>query len=129
MTTTNTPACRGCGKRISRYAAKHGGMCFACQQEADPPTWFSRWRRYPGSIIGHIGQGLICGAAAATPYWPPAAVWAAAYLAYQFGSGARKWAAVGHPDTMGLDTVDFAVGFAFGYAAAAICRHKPLPLL
>ena len=82
------------------------------------PTWFSRWKSYPLSIIGHLAQGAACGAAAATGHHWPAGIWAGGYLAYQFGSGARKWATCGHPDTMGLDTMDFAVGFAAGYIAA-----------
>ena len=86
------------------------------------PNWFNRWRRYPGSIIGHITQGAICGLVAAYGHHWPAAVWSTAYMAYQFGSGARKWAEVGHPDTMGLDTVDFAIGFAVAYGVTATCR-------
>ena len=86
------------------------------------PTWFSRWRAYPGSVIGHLAQGAACGALAAWGHHWPAGVWLTGYLAYQFGSGARKWSAVGHPDTMGLDTMDAAVGFAFGYGGAAVVR-------
>lgn len=86
------------------------------------PTWFSRWRKYPGSIIGHMAQGAACGVAAAYGHHWPAGVWLTASLAYQFGSGARKWSAVGHPDTMGLDTIDYAVGFIVGYAGGAIAH-------
>ena len=82
--------------------------------------WFRRFRIYGWSVAGHIAQGAACGAAAAYGHHWPAGIWAMGYLAYQFGSGARKWAAVGHPDTMGLDTMDFAVGFVPGYAITRI---------
>ena len=86
------------------------------------PSWFSRWRRYPMSIIGHIGQGAAAGVAASYGHHWPAGIWSAGFLAYQFGSGARKWSIYGHPDTMGLDTMDYAIGFALGYGICHLVR-------
>ena len=96
-----------------------------------PPTWFGRWRVYPWSVAGHIAQGVaatIMAALAALLFHngiaddsPPvtaggmalgfaAIVWTAGFFLYQVGSGFRKFANLGHTDTMGLDSFDFAVG-------------------
>lgn len=97
-----------------------------------PPTWFGRWRVYPWSVAGHIAQGAAATAMAALAALlfyngiadgnaPPhiaggtalgfaAIVWTAGFFLYQVGSGFRKFANLGHTDTMGLDSFDFAVG-------------------
>ena len=129
-----------------------------------PPTWFSRWRTYPASIIGHIAwgsfgaaliplgvaggvaggiyvggitnvgedagasagaiAGAICGAA-----WSWG--WLCAGFVYQFGSGLRKHDTEGRVDTIGLDCVDYAIGWAagIGLTTAAAVLACPLVLL
>lgn len=82
--------------------------------------WFSRWRRYPFSVAGHIAQGVAAGTAAAYGHEFAAGVWFLSFWGYQFGSGLRKWANQGHCDTMGNDGFDFAVGFVPGYAITRI---------
>ena len=72
-------------------------------------AWFSRWKRYPGSCFGHIAWGALAG-------YVGGADGLALFmggLAYQFGSGWRKQQA-GEIDSVGLDSFDYAVGFAIG---------------
>ena len=85
-------------------------------------TWFSRWRVYPWSCAGHVTQGIAAGALAGAGHHWPAAVWFTGYLAYQFGSGARKAVNRHETDTIGLDSFDFTVGFLPGYAIATAVR-------
>lgn len=86
------------------------------------PTWFSRWRAYPGSVIGHLAQGAACGALAAWGHHWPAGVWGLGFGFYQGMSFARKVNQQGRGDTAGLDGFDFVVGFVPGYAVAAVVR-------
>ena len=109
------PACTDC----DQYRARPGhATCYRCGAQEPPPTWFGRWRRYPWSVAGHIATGAACGVMAAFDWHWPAAVWAGAFFAYQFGSGARKAINRRETDTMGLDTYDLAVGFVPAYCIA-----------
>ena len=77
------------------------------------PTFWSRYRKYPLSCLGHTAQGAICGLLATVqPYGAMVAfTWAALFVAYQGLSFARKIDWDGRGDTAGLDTMDFIVGF------------------
>lgn len=93
-------------------------------------TWFSRWRKkpdgtkgYPGSIIGHMAQGVAAGVLAAYGYHWAAGIWTAGYFSYQFGSGARKAINKRKADTIGLDAFDFTIGFVPAYLVAKAVRH------
>ena len=77
--------------------------------------WFARWKAYPLSVLGHIAQGAVAGIAAAAGLTPMWVVMLVGYLAYQFGSGARKAVNTHATDTIGLDAFDFAVGFVPAY--------------
>ena len=114
-----------------------------------PPTWFGRWRVYPWSVAGHIAQGAAATAmmalaallfaagiddgraasiAAGTALAFAAIVWAAGFFLYQVGSGFRKFANLGHTDTMGLDSFDFAVGAVIaGVIIRALALLEVLP--
>ena len=77
------------------------------------PTWFSRWKRYPLSCLGHCAQGVIAGLLVSTGRLDAivfAVLWAAAFWIYQGLSFARKVNQDGKGDTAGLDSVDFLVG-------------------
>ena len=82
------------------------------------PTYFSRWRRYPLSCLGHTAQGVAVGLLMMTPLrwqelWPltvVACVLAVGYFLYQLGSGARKAINNHHTDSIGWDIVDLSVG-------------------
>ena len=94
------------------------------------PTWFSRWRSYPWSVLGHITQGFVAGATAGTgsPQGITlAAVWFGGFVAYQGLSFARKVNLEGRGDTAGLDAFDFVVGFVpgwiIGFVGTAIHRR------
>ena len=85
------------------------------------PTWFSRWKKYPLSVIGHIAQGAASAILASTDHEFAALIWASGFTAYQFGSFARK-SQSGRGDTVGLDTFDFVVGFIPTYAGIIAFR-------
>ena len=77
------------------------------------PTWFSRWRVYPRSVLGHVLQGAASGLLV---HIGPvglaiAAFWFLGFVAYQALSFARKVSTEGRGDTAGLDAFDFIVGF------------------
>ena len=96
------------------------------------PTYFSRWRAYPRSCLGHTAQGVLTGMVILAPLLfasqmpnVPAAVAAAiifsplsvlgftlalGYWAYQFGSGARKAVNRHQTDSIGWDAADLSVG-------------------
>ena len=76
--------------------------------------WFARFRRYPGSVLGHIAWGAVAGLVASRDPVSGAVLLSGGY-AYQFGSAWRK-SEQGRIDTVGLDAFDYPVGFAIGYA-------------
>ena len=89
------------------------------KSETTNHTWFSRWKKYPGSIIGHIAQGVVAGGVLglgaafgiAIPCAIFALLWAWGFWKYQEMSFARKVNETGRGDTAGLDSFDFVVGF------------------
>ena len=80
--------------------------------------WFSRFRRYPGSVCGHIAWGALAGYVGATDPVSGTALLSGGY-AYQFGSAWRK-SESGRIDSVGLDAFDYPVGYAVGYAVGRI---------
>ena len=84
------------------------------------PTWFSRIKVYPLSVLGHVAQGACAGALAAGGHEFAAFVWMTCFIAYQGLSFARKVSQQGRGDTAGLDAYDFFVGFAPAYALVYI---------
>ena len=86
------------------------------------PTWFSRWKVYPASCLGHVAQGGGAGVLGALGHEVAALVWFGGYVAYQGLSFARKVNTEGRGDTAGLDAFDFIVGFIPVYTAVAIAR-------
>ena len=67
-----------------------------------------RWEQFPGSILGHILQGGVCGALIATGEVGPIAVgtvWMAASSFYQWAGFAK------YGDTVKRDWKDYLVGF------------------
>ena len=110
--------------RCGRYNKAPGQKtCYRCAYDAaGTVTWFSRFKMYPKSVIGHIAQGAgaaLCvavpmamgGGPALTAGITTAAIWYLGFRDYQFGSAKRKEINTGRTDTMGLDTYDFIVGF------------------
>ena len=81
------------------------------------PTWFSRWRKYPVSILLHIfGWGVPAGILLGTAGLEPAGIiMLVGFALYELASGARHYANDGHMDTAGLDTVDAVVGAVPAY--------------
>ena len=74
--------------------------------------WFSRFRHYPLSVLGHIAWGVGAGWVGGVD----GAVLFSGGLAYQFGSGWRKYSR-GDIDTVGMDAFDYAVGYLIGNVA------------
>lgn len=79
------------------------------------------WKRYGWAYVLHVLEGLLTGGVAmlAVEYNDmPLSVFAFTlcilYIAYQGLSFARKW------DTVGIDMVDYSVGFATGALAVYI---------
>ena len=78
-------------------------------------AWLARWKRYPGSCLGHHAWAFPWGVVGA---WDPATgltMGLGAGWAYQFGSAWRK-SEQGRIDTVGLDAFDYPVGYSIGYA-------------
>lgn len=94
-----------------------------CDPVTKPPTWFSRWRSYPLSVLGHIGQGVAGGLLFASNVEGTnemAFVWALGYFTYQGLSFARKVNTTGRGDTAGLDAYDFVVGMVPAFIIAKV---------
>ena len=96
--------------------------------------WFRRFQHYPGSILGHITWGIGSGIVSTVDPINGAALLSGGY-AYQFGSAWRKTrnrqrmidAGLIPPantgiDTVGLDSFDYAVGYAIGLGAGYSLR-------
>ena len=102
--------------------------CYACapaSQASPEATWFSRWRKYPKSVAGHIAQGFALGSLCFADFWMgfgATALYGQFFLAYQIGSGARKAVNKRKTDTIGLDAFDFIVGAAPPLVAALLWR-------
>ena len=78
--------------------------------------WLKRFKTHPLHCLSHIVVGGV--ARWAFP-GEEGAVLMGVMLAYQFGSGLRKQDEVGKVDTIGLDCVDYGLGYI---AAAVILR-------
>ena len=63
--------------------------------------WFARFRRYPGSVLGHIAWGAMSGIVGSRDPVSGAALLSGGY-AYQFGSAWRK-SQLTRIDSVGLD--------------------------
>lgn len=74
--------------------------------------YFGRLKRYPASVVGHVVWGAMAGYVGGVE----GATLFAGGLAYQFGSGWRKAAGEGI-DTVGMDSFDYALGYAVGHFA------------
>ena len=80
--------------------------------------WFKRFRRYPGSVLGHIAWGAAAGFVGSRDPVSGAVLLSGGY-AYQFGSAWRK-SELSRIDTVGLDSFDYPVGYAIGYAVGKV---------
>lgn len=96
-------------------------------------TWFSRWKKYPWSILGHIAQGVVAGGvlgwgtashvdspALAVGCAAFAALWMYGFVKYQELSFERKVNETGRGDTAGLDSFDFVVGLVPSFVVSAL---------
>ena len=91
------------------------------------PTWFGRFKSYPLSVLGHIAQGVLAGAAVGSDigWWWFSSVWFLGFVAYQGLSFARKVSTEGRGDTAGLDSFDFVVGALPAFAIANLIVDPP----
>ena len=79
-------------------------------------SWLTRFRRHAASVLCHLAWGAYAGAVGASDPVNGAALLSGGY-AYQFGSAWRK-AETSRVDTVGLDSFDYALGYAVGYHGA-----------
>ena len=83
-------------------------------------AYFARFRKYPGSCLGHIAWGAMAGYIGSRDPVSGAALLSGGY-AYQYGSAWRK-SQLARIDTVGLDCFDYPVGYAVGYGAGSALR-------
>ena len=87
-------------------------------------SYFKRFRHHPLGCLSHILWGILAGILGGID----GTAFLAGGWAYQFGSGWRKSQVEGQVDTVGLDCVDYAIGYILAITLRVVLALEGVPL-
>ena len=86
--------------------------------------WLKRFKTDALNILGHIAWGMLAGVLGGID----GTAFLAGGFAYQFGSGYRHVVNEGKADTIGLDCVDYALGYIIAVVIRVVLAIEGVPM-